>query len=151
GGRPTTTRFQGNDYVYFATTATFQQSAIRYRIQNGKFTTTDPDPSWNPGNLYLPGQSFGTAVAIMNDWFVVQSNGNPAEAPRSVIAINQADATQHFSLQPFKDFPVTLPAACTTNFPSGPSAGRPCPCRWTRTGISSTPLTPFRVPSAPSS
>jgi hypothetical protein len=119
GGRPTTTRFQGNDYVYFATTANSGTTAIRYQIENGKFTSPDPDPSWNPGNLYLPGQSLGSAVAIMNDWFVVQSNGNPAQAPLSVIAINQADATQHFSLQPFEDFPVTLPAACTTNFPSG--------------------------------
>jgi len=52
----------------------------------------------------------------MNDWFVVQSNGSPAGKPLSVIVINQADATQHFSKQPFKDLPASLPQC---NLPAG--------------------------------
>jgi hypothetical protein len=110
GGRPTTTRFRGDDYVYLATPTT----AIRYLVQNGKFTK---DEFWTPGNFYLPHQTLGSAVAIMNDWFVVQSNGNPATEPLSVIAINQADAAQQFSVQPFKDFPVVQPV--TPFFPLG--------------------------------
>lgn len=115
-GRPTTTRFGGNDYVYFATTAaspTVGTTARRYLIQNGKFY---PDSSWNPG--ILPGLLYGTAVAIMNDWFVVQNNTLPTgPSPLTVVAINQADATQQFSTQPFKDFPASLPE-CTT-LPAG--------------------------------
>jgi hypothetical protein len=103
GGRPTTAHFQGRDYVYLATPTT----AIRYLVENGKFTL---DTSWNPGRIYQSSdEKLGSAVAVMNDWFVVQSNGFPAAAPLSVIAINQADATQKFFAQPFKGFPASLP------------------------------------------
>lgn len=98
-GRPTTARFQGHDYVYLTTATT----AIRYLVENGKFTLDD---SWNPGDIYQPGQAIASAVVVMNDWFVVQTNGSPATAPLSVIVINQADATQRFSAQPFANFPV---------------------------------------------
>ena len=114
GGRPTTTRFRGKDYVYLATPTT----AIRYLVQNGKFTkdeSWDPCKDIDPCSIYLSGQTLGSAVAIMNDWFVVQSNGNPATGPLGVIAINQADASQMFRLQPFKDFPAVPPA--TPGFP----------------------------------
>jgi hypothetical protein len=98
-GRPTTARFRGQDYVYLTTPTT----AIRYLVENGKFTL---DQSWDPGNIYQPGQAIASAVVVMNDWFVVQSNGSPGTAPLSVIVINQADATQEFSAQPFANFPV---------------------------------------------
>lgn len=101
-GRPTTTHFQGRDYVYLTTPTT----AIRYLVEDGQFT---PDASWNPGDIYKSGQSISSAVVVMNDWFVVQTNGSPAGAPLSVIAINQADATQQFSTQPFKSLPASLP------------------------------------------
>lgn len=99
GGRPTTARFQSQDYVYFAT----QTSAIRYQIENGVFTLDD---SWNPGAIYQSGQTLGSAVVVMNDWFVVQSNGSPATTPMSVILINQGDASLQYSKQPFVNFPV---------------------------------------------
>jgi hypothetical protein len=99
GGRPTTARFRDHDYVYFAT----QTTAIRYLIESGKFTL---DESWNPGNLYQPGQTIASAFAVMKDWAVVQTNGLPATTPLSVIAINQGDATRQFSVQPFANFPV---------------------------------------------
>jgi len=108
GGRPTTTRFRGRDYVYMATT----NSAVRYLVQNGQFTL---DQNWNPGGIYQTGQTLGSAVAVMNDWFVVQCNGNPATTPMSVIVINQADASQMFTIQPFAGFPVVQPG--TPGFP----------------------------------
>src|SRR5205823_14861656 len=54
----------------------------------------------------LPGQSGPTAVAVMNDWVVVQTNSVPAATPMSVIAINQADASRQFSTQPFPVLPL---------------------------------------------
>lgn len=99
GGRPTIARFQGQDYVYMVT----GQTAIRYLIQNGKFTLDD---SWNPGNIYQPGQTIGSAVVIMNDWVVVQLNGTPSTVPLSVVVINQADASLQFVAQPFAGSPV---------------------------------------------
>jgi hypothetical protein len=100
-GRPTTATFNGTDYVYMTNTTT----AFRYSIENG-YICTDPDPSWNPGNIYQTGQTPGSAVVMMNDWFVVQTNSGPATAPLSVIAINQADASKQLYAQPFKDLPV---------------------------------------------
>jgi hypothetical protein len=99
GGRPTTVRFQDHDYVYLTTPTT----AIRYLIERGKFTL---DESWNPGAIYEPNQTLGSAVVVMNDWFVVQTNSSPASVPLSVIVISQADASKQFSAQPFADFPV---------------------------------------------
>ena len=104
-GRPTTARFRDKNYVYLATnpTPTKPGTAIRYQIQDGQFTTHDtPDPSWNTGNIYQPNQTAGSAVVMMNDWFVVQTNSGPTTEPLSVIVINQADASQQFSTQPFK-------------------------------------------------
>ena len=98
-GRPTTARFHGKDYVYLTDTTT----AFRYLIENGQLTL---DSSWNPGDIYKNGQTPGSAVAMMNDWFVVQTNSSPATEALSVIAINQADASKQLYAQPFKDFPV---------------------------------------------
>ena len=98
-GRPTTASFGGKDYVYL----TNPKTAFRYLIENGHFT---PDRSWNPGDIYKKGQTPGSAVVVMNDWFVVQTNSSPATEPLSVIAINQADASKQFYAQPFKSFPV---------------------------------------------
>ncbi|HEX8893796.1 MAG TPA: hypothetical protein VF783_10755 [Terriglobales bacterium] len=101
-GRPTTASFQGKDYVYMTNTTT----AFRYSIENG-YISPDPDPSWNPGNIYLKGQTPGSAVVMMNDWFVVQTNSGPTMAAAlSVVVINQADASKQFTAQPFKGFPV---------------------------------------------
>ena len=98
-GRPTTARFQVRDYIYLATPTT----ALRYLVEDGQFTL---DESWDPGDIYQTGQTLGSAVVVMHDWFVVQTNTTSATAPLSVTAINQADATQQFSAQPFATFPV---------------------------------------------
>ena len=42
----------------------------------------------------------------MNDWIVIQTNSSPATAPLGVVVINQANATQLFSTQPFANAPV---------------------------------------------
>ncbi|MFL6246754.1 MAG: hypothetical protein ACJ74H_12060 [Thermoanaerobaculia bacterium] len=97
GGRLTTTRFQGKDYVYLAGTTT----AFRYLYANGQFTL---DESWDPGPIYEKGQTSGTAMVVMNDWIVLSTNAAPAKRPLSVIAINQSDAKRQFSAQPFADF-----------------------------------------------
>jgi hypothetical protein len=47
----------------------------------------------------------------MNDWIVVQTNGmpiipgNPMPAPMSVVAVNQNNSSEVFSIQPFANFP----------------------------------------------
>jgi hypothetical protein len=96
GGRLTATRFQGKDYVYLAGTTT----AFRYFYADGQFTL---DESWDPGPIYEKGQTSGTAMVVMNDWVVLSTNAAPAERPLSVIAINQSDAKQQFSTQPFAE------------------------------------------------
>ncbi len=60
----------------------------------------------NPGDIYQAGQAIASAGIVVDDWFVVQTNGRPATAPLSVVVINQANATQRFSAQPFASFPV---------------------------------------------
>ncbi len=97
GGRLTTARFQGKDYVYLAGTTT----AFRYLYEDGQFTL---DKSWDPGPIYKKGQTSATAMVVMNDWVILQTNAAPAKTPLSVIAINQADATRQFATQPFADF-----------------------------------------------
>jgi hypothetical protein len=94
GGRLTTTRFEGKDYVYLAGTTT----AFRYLYDGGGFQL---DESWDPGPLYKPGQTSATAMVVMNDWVIVQTNAAPAQVPLSVIAIHQADASRRFSTEPF--------------------------------------------------
>lgn len=98
GGRLTTARFQDRDYVYVAGT----KSAFRYLYADGRFTL---DASWDPGPLYQEGQTSATAMVVLNDWIVLQTNAAPATAPLSVIAISQSDATRQFSAQPFADAP----------------------------------------------
>lgn len=98
GGRLTTTRFQGKDYVYLAGTTT----AFRYLYEDGQFTLDD---SWSPGQIYKKGQTSATAMVVMNDWVILQTNAAPAKRPLSIIAINQADANRQFAAQPFADFP----------------------------------------------
>jgi hypothetical protein len=98
GGRLTTTRFQGKDYVYLAGTTT----AFRYLYEDGQFTLDD---SWEPGQIYKKGQTSATAMVVMNDWVILQTNAAPAKRPLSVIAISQSDATRQFEAQPFADFP----------------------------------------------
>jgi len=99
GGRVTATEFQNRSYVYL----TGQTTVFRYLYENQHLTL---DTSWNPGPVVLSGQSGPTAVAVMNDWVVLETNAVPAATPMSVVAINQADASRQFSSQPFKAVPL---------------------------------------------
>jgi hypothetical protein len=104
GGRLTSVRFHGRDYVYLAGT----QHLFRYIYARG---TLRLDPTWGPVPYLKPGQTPGTAPVVMNDWVVVQTNGepisaqNPAPTPMSVVAVNQNNSSEVFPIQPFVNFP----------------------------------------------
>jgi hypothetical protein len=99
GGRITATEFENRFYVYL----TGQTTVFRYIYEDRQLML---DTSWNPGAVVLPGQSGPTAVAVMNDWVVLETNAVPADTPMSVVAINQADASRQFSSQPFPALPL---------------------------------------------
>jgi hypothetical protein len=99
GGRITATEFGNHSYVYL----TGQTAVFRYIYEDRHLTL---DTSWNPGTVVLPGQSGPSAVAVMNDWVVLETNGVPAVTPLSIVAINQADASRQFSIQPFAAVPA---------------------------------------------
>ena len=99
GGRITATEFENQFYAYLPG----QTTVFRYIYKDRCLTL---DTSWNPGTVVLPGQSGPTAVAVMNDWVAVETNAVPAATPMSVIAINQADASRQFSIQPFAAVPA---------------------------------------------
>ena len=95
-GRATVGRHQDQEYVYL-----FAQSGfIRYAIapRTGKLTL---DTSWTTGPLLTSGQTLGWAAVVMDDWVLGQCNGLPASAPVTVYAVNQGDASQRFTIQPF--------------------------------------------------
>jgi hypothetical protein len=97
GGRISGTEFGGHSYVYLPG----QTTVFRYKYEHRHLIL---DTSWNPGAVVLPGQSGPTAPAVINDWVIVATNAVPANTSLSVIAINQADASQQFSIQPFAAF-----------------------------------------------
>jgi hypothetical protein len=120
GGRITSVRFNGTDYVYLAGAT----KIFRYIYENKQLTL---DPSWGPVTYLDPesGQTPASAVVIMNDWVVFETNAKPVPwalslppSPwLSVFAINQADASKIFVSQPFKDA-YTLPGQLISFSPS---------------------------------
>src|SRR5262249_14432884 len=104
GGRITSVRYHGKDYVYLVGL----QNLYRYIYAGG---TLRLDPTGGPVPCLKPGQTAGTAALVMNDWVVVQTNGalitpqNPNPAPLSVVAVNQNNPSELFSIQPFANFP----------------------------------------------
>jgi hypothetical protein len=104
GGRITSVRYHGQDYVYLVGL----QHLYRYIYAGGTLTL---DPTWGPVAYLKPGQTPGTAALVMNDWVIVQTNGvpivpgTPMPTPMSVVAINQNNASKIFSIQPFVNFP----------------------------------------------
>ncbi|MBV9334303.1 MAG: DUF1254 domain-containing protein, partial [Solirubrobacterales bacterium] len=105
GGRLTAVRFKGKDYIYVAGSS----KIYRYRYAGGHIS---PDRTWGPVRYLNPrsGQTNASAVVVMNDWVVFADNGTPVtdrSAPSpwmSVFAVNQADASKKFAIQPFKAF-----------------------------------------------
>ena len=104
GGRITSVRHRGRDYVYLVG----RQHLYRYIYARGTLTL---DPTWGPVPYLKTGQTAGTAAVVMNDWVVVQTNGEPITSqstqptPMSVVAINQNNSSEVFSIQPFANFP----------------------------------------------
>jgi len=101
-GRATVGRYNGQEYVYLFAESGF----IRYAISpTGTLTL---DPSWTTGPLLTTGQTIGWAAVVMGDWVCSQCNGLPASAPLSIYAVNQADASNRFTIQPFANDPIPL-------------------------------------------
>jgi len=104
-GRITTVRFRGKDYIYLAGSS----QIFRYRYAGGHLSL---DSTWGPVTYLTPGsgQTNASAVVVMNDWVVFADNGKPVtqrDLPSpwlSVMAVNQADASKTFVIQPFKAF-----------------------------------------------
>ena len=94
GARPTVTEYKGKSYVYLLEATT----ALRYIVADGVFIL---DSSWNPGTITLSGQTLCTSFVVVNDWVVAQTNTLPATTALSVISINQGNAANQFSMQPF--------------------------------------------------
>lgn len=117
-GRVTVGRYKGKEYVYLFAQGGF----IRYAIgAKGNLTL---DSSWATGSLLTSGQTSAWAVAVMGDWVLAQCNGLPASAPLSVYAVNQGDASNRFTIQPFASDPIPplVKAAYRTQGPGGTQA-----------------------------
>lgn len=114
GARPTITRYNNKDYVYLLEATT----AIRYIVDGGFFKL---DTSWNPGTITLSGQTLSTSFVVINDWVAAQTNTLPSATALSVICINQGNAANQFSIQPFLGDPIPplIAAAFSTAAPGG--------------------------------
>ena len=117
GARPTVTQYNNKNYVYLLEATT----AIRYEVQNGFFTL---DTLWDPGTITLSGQTLCTSFVVVNDWVVAQTNTLPSATALSVISINQGNATQQFSIQPFlgDTIPPLISEEFSTAAPGGTQA-----------------------------
>jgi hypothetical protein len=71
--------------------------AFRYEW-NGQNLTLDNN--WGPVPYLLPGQSAGTASAIMGNWVVSFTNTSPSNKSMSVVAISQADPKKLVRINP---------------------------------------------------
>src|SRR5262245_59803655 len=99
GGRISATNHGGTDYAYLTGTATF----FRFVYAGGQLSL---ETGWNPGTILQAGQNAATAIVVMNDWVIAETNATPSTTPMSVIAINQDDASQKVTMQPFAEPPL---------------------------------------------
>jgi hypothetical protein len=93
GGRVTPTVHDGKNYLYVVGVT----EAYRY-IWDGKNITLDN--SWGPVSYLKPGQTGGTAAAVMGDWVVIQTNGIPSDVPLSEVAISQFNSSKITRIDP---------------------------------------------------
>ena len=111
--RVTTTRFKDREYVYLPG----EERIYRYVYSGG---TLALDASWQP-SYRATGQTAGTAVAVLGDFVVIQTNGIPAAVPMSIVAVSQHDAGRAFRFTPFQNetprgsFIPSLPAVDADN------------------------------------
>lgn len=106
GGRITASEFGGKNYAYFAGSS----NVFRY-VWDGKNITLDK--TWGPVPYLKPGQLASGSVMILNDWVVLTTNGAPANAPMSVVAISQANASKITRIDP-----VPLQAGERSQYPA---------------------------------
>jgi hypothetical protein len=93
--RVTVAQGEQEDFIYLPG----ETRIHRYRWRDGRLQA---DADWRADYLEA-GQTAGTAVAVMGDWIVVQTNGIPSRAPMSIVAISQRDASRKFRVTPFAD------------------------------------------------
>ncbi|NJL56364.1 hypothetical protein HC928_15200, partial [bacterium] len=98
-GRITSTHYNGVDYIYLAGF----DNLFRYTF--GDDNTFMFDEAWGFVPYRMEGQTGGTAIAVMNDWVVVQTNSTPSRMPLSVMVASQSDSTITYRLDPFADSP----------------------------------------------
>jgi hypothetical protein len=126
GGRLTSVRFKGKDYIYVAGST----QIFRYLYAGGHLSL---DTTWGPVT-YLPpgsGQTVASAVGVMNDWVVFADNGQPVlhggsgNSPwLAVWAVSQTNSSKQFHIQPFKAvrsgprYPVSFCPSAVSNDPS---------------------------------
>ncbi len=94
GGRITTTVYDGKDLIYLPGAT----KLYRYTYHNGSFAL---DSSWGPIPYLKSGQTPASAMAVIGNYVVTMTNGQPTSTPMSVIAVSQADAKQIANIQPF--------------------------------------------------
>jgi len=93
-GRITTTVYKGKDEIYLPGTS----KLYRYTYHDGSFAL---DRSWGPVPYLKKGQTPGSAMAVMGNYVVAMTNGQPTSTPMSVIAVSQTDAKKIANIQPF--------------------------------------------------
>ena len=93
GGRVTASEFDGNNYAYFAGSS----NVFRYVWDGNNIAL---DETWGPVPYLKPGQKPSGSVMILNDWVVLTTNGVPANAPMSVVAISQENASKITRIDP---------------------------------------------------
>ncbi|GEM_PF-983392 len=96
GGRVSSTRFAGREYVYLA-----GANAVHRMIYDGRRLTLDP--AWGPVAYRDGAETPGTAVVGFGDYVAVQNNALPTAAPMRVTVIAQADARDVYRIAPFAD------------------------------------------------
>lgn len=96
GGRITSTQYNDTNYIYLAGL----ENILRY-IWDGDAIVLDD--TWRYDNYLNEGQMGASALAVMNEWVVFQTNALPAQAPLSVVAISQDDAAVRYRIDPFAD------------------------------------------------
>jgi hypothetical protein len=71
-----------------------------------RFAYADDDlrlDDWGPVAYRTPGESPGSAIAVVDGWIFIQGNAGPGRAPLHVTAISQADPRRVHSVCPFPD------------------------------------------------
>jgi hypothetical protein len=131
-GKLTVGTYQNQDYVYLSGATSW----LRYAVSNSGAISLDT--SWNPGTLLLSGQTPGNGLVVMNDWVIGQLNASPSATALSVVAVNQGNALNQFSIQPFLGDPVPalVLAAYSSAAPGGVQA-----ISWAPASVSADPET----------